>query len=64
MGASQQTPTTTTVGDICVPLKEVFYITDMVVLNKALARKLRKSQLEGSYIMVRASKEVIYDSSE
>ena len=52
------------VGDICVPLREVYYITDMIVVNKALAKKLKKSNLEGSYIMVRASKEIIYDSSE
>lgn len=60
---SQQTPELT-VGDVCVPLREVYYITDTVVVNKQLARKLRKSNLEGSYIMVRASKQLIYDSSE
>lgn len=53
-----------TVGEIAVPLKEVFYITDMVVVNKALAGKLVKCNLEGSSIMVRASKEKLYDSSE
>ena len=53
-----------TVGDVCVPLKEIYYITDTVVVNKALARKLKKSNLQGSYIMVRASKQLIYDSSE
>ena len=30
-----------TVGDICVPLNEIFYITDLVVLNKAFAEKLK-----------------------
>ena len=53
-----------TVGDIAVPLKEVFYITDVVIINKALAGKLVKCSLEGSYIMVRSSKEKQYDSSE
>ena len=53
-----------TVGEIAVPLKEVFYITDMVVVNKALAGKLVRCNLEGSSIMVRASKEKLYDSSE
>ena len=53
-----------TVGDIIVPLREVFYITDMVVVNKALAKKLKKSNLQGSFIMVRASKQLVYDSSE
>lgn len=51
-------------GDIAVPLKEVFYITDMVVVNKALAGKLVKCSLEGSSIMVRSSKDKQYDSSE
>ena len=53
-----------TVGEIAVPLKEVFYITDMVVVNKALAGKLIKCNLEGSSIMVRASKEKQFDSSD
>ena len=53
-----------TVGEIAVPLKEVFYVTDMVVINKALAGKLVKCNLEGSSIMVRASREKVYDSSE
>ena len=47
-----------------VPLKDVFYITDLVVVNKALAGKLSKCNLEGSQIMVRAAKEKLYDSSE
>ena len=45
-------------------LKEVFFITDMVIINKALAGKLKKCSLEGSSIMVRAAKEKLYDSSE
>ena len=53
-----------TVGEICVPLKEVFYITDMVVINKTLAGKLVKCNLDGSSIMMRASKDKVYDSSE
>jgi len=52
------------VGEICVPLSEVFYITDMVVINKQLAGKLVKCNLEGTSIMVRAAKEKVYDSSE
>ena len=47
-----------------VPLKDVFYITDMVIINKALAGKLVKCNLEGSSIMVRSSKDKQYDSSE
>lgn len=53
-----------TIGEICVPLKEVFYITDMVVLNKTLAGKMVKCNLEGSQIMVRSSKDKLFDSSE
>ena len=53
-----------TVGEICVPLKDVFYITDKVLLNKQLAGKLVKCNLEGSSIMVRASKDKQFDSSE
>lgn len=53
-----------TIGEISVPLKEVFYITDMVVINKSLAGKLVKCNLEGSQIMVRSSKDKLYDSSE
>ena len=53
-----------TVGEVMVPLKEVFYITDMVVINKALAGKLIKCNLEGSSIMVRSSYERLFDSSE
>ena len=52
------------VGEIMVPLKEVFYVTDMVVINKALAGKLVKCGLDGSSLMIRASKEKAYDSSE
>ena len=52
------------VGEIMVPLKEVFYVTDMVVINKALAGKLVKCGLEGSSLLIRASKEKAYDSSE
>ena len=36
----------------------------MVIINKALAGKLVKCNLDGSAIMVRASKEKLYDSSE
>ena len=53
-----------TVGEIAVPLKEVFYITDTVVVNKALAGKLVKCNLDGSSIMVRSNKEKQYDSSD
>ena len=45
-------------------MSEIFYITDLVVINKQLAGKLIKCNLEGSSIMVRASKEKVYDSSE
>ena len=31
-----------TVGEICVPLKEVFYITDMAVIGTQLSSKLIK----------------------
>ena len=31
-----------TVGEICVPLKEVFYITDMAVIDTQLSGKLIK----------------------
>ena len=51
-------------GEICVPLKEIFYITDMVVVNQALGKKLEKCGLEGSAIMVRSSKDKLFDSSE
>jgi hypothetical protein len=53
-----------TAGDVCVPLKDVYYITDTIVINKDLAHRLIKSELAGSFIMVRASKEVVYESSE
>ena len=53
-----------TIADVCIPLKQVYYLTEMVVLNRTLAKKLKKSNLEGSFIMVRASKELLYDSSE
>lgn len=36
----------------------------MVVLNKTLAGKMVKCNLEGSQIMVRSSKDKLYDSSE
>ena len=42
----------------------MFYITDMVVINKTLAGKLVKCNLDGSSIMVRSSKDKVYDSSE
>ena len=51
-------------GDIAISLKEVFYINDMVLVNKALAGKLVKCNLSGSYLMVRAKKEELFDSSE
>jgi len=47
-----------------VPLKEVFFVNDLVVLNKSLAGKLLKCGLEGSLIMVRSAKDKLYDSSE
>ena len=53
-----------TVAEIMAPLKDVFYITDLVVVNKALAGKLSKCGLEGSLIMIRAGKEKLYESSE
>lgn len=53
-----------TVGDVCVPLRDVYYLTDMVTINKELAMKLKKSNLSGSYIMIRAGKDIVYDSSE
>ena len=53
-----------TVGDIAVSLKEVFYINDLVLVNKALAGKLVKCNLSGSHLMVRAKKEELFDSSE
>lgn len=52
------------VGEKMVPLNQVFYITDMVVINNALAGKLIKCSLEESSIMVRSSKDKLYDSSE
>lgn len=53
-----------TVAEHMVPLKEVFYINDLVIINKALAGKLQKCGLEGSSIMVRSAKDKLYDSSE
>ena len=53
-----------TVGEKMIALNKVFYITDMVIINKALAGKLLKCNLEGSSLMVRSSKEKLYDSSE
>lgn len=53
-----------TVAEHMVPLKEVFYINDLVIINKALAGKLLKCGLEGSSIMVRSAKDKFYDSSE
>ena len=53
-----------TVGDIAISLKEVFYINDLVQVNKALAGKLVKCNLSGSHLMVRAKKEELFDSSE
>lgn len=52
------------VSEVMVTLKDVFYINDMVVVNKALAGKLVKCGLKGSSIMVRAAKEKLYESSE
>jgi len=52
------------VSEVMVTLKDVFYINDLVVINKALAGKLVKCGLEGSSIMVRAAKEKLYESSE
>ena len=62
-GESRKSPEVT-VAEIMVPLKDVFYITDLVVINKALAGKLAKCGLEGSQIMIRAGKEKLYESSE
>ena len=36
-----------------MPLKEIFYITDMVVLNKEFAEKLKENRLMETFIMVR-----------
>ena len=52
---------TTSIGEICKPLREVIYITDMMVINMVLAGKLVKKipKLEDrslASIMVRASK--------
>ena len=61
---NQQFVSQITVGEVCVPLKEIFYLTDMCVMNKKLAQKLRKANLSGSFIMVRSEKEKEFDSSE
>ena len=34
-----------TVGDICVPLKEIFYITDLAIINKEFAQKVKENEL-------------------
>ena len=47
-----------------IALNQVFYITDTVIINKALSGKLTKCSLEGSSLMVRSSKEKLFDSSE
>jgi hypothetical protein len=52
------------VSEHMVALKDVFYVNDTVVCNKVFARKLLKCNLEGSSIMVRSSKDKLYDSSE
>mmetsp|Transcript_644 Transcript_644/g.871 ORF Transcript_644/g.871 Transcript_644/m.871 type:complete len:218 (-) Transcript_644:1063-1716(-) len=57
-------PDLVTVSEKMVKLNEVFYITDVVVVNKSLAGKLLKCNLEGSSLMVRSSKDKLYDSSE
>lgn len=48
---------TITVAEKMVPLNQVFYITDLVIINNALAGKLLKCNLEGSSIMVRSGKD-------
>ena len=45
-------------------LNKVFYITDTVIIDAALAKKLIKCNLEGSSLMVRSNKEKLFDSSE
>ena len=49
-----------TVGDILVPLNEIFYITDLVMLSRGFAQHLRDNKLEGTYIMVRGYHEPRY----
>ena len=53
-----------TIESIYTPIKEVFYVTDMMVINKVLANKLTKNKMAGKSLMIRASKEQIYDSLE
>ena len=52
------------VEDKMILLNKVFYITDTVIIDEALAKKLIKCSLEGSSLMVRSSKEKLFDSSE
>ena len=40
-------------ADICVPLKDIFYVTDLVVLNKDFANKLIDNRLQETFLMVR-----------
>ena len=47
-----------------IHLNKVFFITDTVIIDEALAKKLIKCSLEGSSLMVRSSKEKLFDSSE
>ena len=47
-----------------IHLNKVFYITDTVIIDEALAKKLIKCSLEGSSLMVRSNKEKLFDSSE
>ena len=49
-----------TVGDILVPLNEIFYITDLIMLSPDFAKHLKDNKLEGTYIMVRGYHEPKY----
>ena len=49
-----------TCGEICVPLKEIFFITDLLIISKDFAVKLKQNNLEGTFIMVRGYHEPEY----
>ena len=45
-------------------MNEVLYITDLVIINKDFAEKLKQNHLEGTFIMVRGYHEPEYWTSE